>query len=287
MRLKETKSLDGSSVFEPTNEAEVAEVAEAETYEVGAPRVVMYTHNRPQYFKAALNALLYSLRECPEVPVTVVLSSPCVETLKIARQHLNNVEVLACWENIAFAGMTAMLRWHNPEYFCVVQDDHILPPQTSSKYPKWPLLFKKTLENKEVDVVYFPCSFDNIPTDMFEFNPRYVAEDNLFYIYDKSDPSPFLYSPCCMRQDFWWQHFQEGAKCAYDSHIVGGARQMAMAKHIQTYHIGWNRDMDTFWEPAHREEYNDAFNLPWSEVELTCLNTEEKRVISLERRNNE
>ena len=243
-------------------------------------RIISNTHARSLYFELSVNSLLYSL-EGQDVPVTLVIQDPDTETIKLAEKYMEhpNVDVLYVKDNTKFAGVSIALKWHKPDTLVIWQDDLIAPAKFRQMCPNWVMEWKELLLG--YDIVTMRIGTSNLPYK-FVFDkagvPSAVFKD--WSMYNTSIGLPlFLCQPCMMKTSFYWSCWNDGPKAAIDGGMLQKAKRMAVME-CECYHMSWNQAMDGYND---RAQWATGFNLGIEEVEVKSLNTNEVRIIRLEK----
>lgn len=248
------------------------------------PRIIIYTHNRPVYFRLTLNSIIHSIVDCPEVPITIVLNDPTDETLAVAKEfqdRYQQIDILLSQENAACGGMTIGMSWHRPEVAIGAEDDFILPPAARDLYPIWPYQFAIKVLNG-IDRVGWNVSLDNLEYNMMTDWDSCDTETRLgwhTYRFGTKQRRPVLMCQLnAYRFDFWRRAYYPQLKAAFDSSLNAQSNIIA-CPYLQGYHIGWNRDQDQEWSKQERDAA--IANIP-DICHVKSLRTEEERTIVLD-----
>lgn len=252
--------------------------------DIPIPRIIIYTHNRPLYFTLTMNSILYSIGDCPEVPVTIVLNDPTPETLEAAQHYqdrYDQVDILLSKENAACGGMTIGLKWHEPEIAIGAEDDFILPPVARQLYPLWPYQFAAKVING-IDRVGWNVELENLEYNaMLDWNPCNTETRLGWHTYEIGTRQLRPVLMCQLnayKTSFWRECYVPEFKSAFDSSLNAKSKVIA-CPFLRGYHIGWNREQDGYWS---KEKRDQALTSIPDECHVKSLKTGEERIVSLD-----
>jgi len=244
------------------------------------PRIFLYTYNRAVYLRLTLNSLMDSLKNCPEVPVTVILNKPTADVIAVALEFAykyDQIDVLQLDKNVAFAGLNVGIQWYRPKYIVIAEDDFILPSSVKYTYPVWPYQFVDRL--KHFDVVGWRCNFDNIPFESLlewkDYNYKtHIGWHNTRELFS----IPMMAQLTCVKTKLWMDHCNPRAKVAFDVDLVRNSNGIS-TPYLRGYHTGFNQEMDNYYF-----DKTNAFNIDdiAKIVKAKNLRTKEERVINLD-----
>lgn len=265
-------SLGNSTDFHLTSETTMGCVS-FQRPNIEAPRILMHTGQRTEYFKLTLNSLLHSLVD-HSVPISILLNDSPKESEDVALVALNkypNIEILRCNKNPVYAGINILLQYYNrPEKFIAMEDDIILPEIVKDFFPHWPYLFAQRLDS--LNVVGWMCDTSNRPMDHVWPIPNtnlqrgwYHGSHNLRW--------PIMGQCFATTFTHYMRANEPGTFISRDENLLRKATLWA-APFIKPYHIGWNQRMD--YEPRARDEISYIF-------EVSNVVTGESKTIDIRR----
>lgn len=207
--------------------------------------ILMVTHNRPEYLKLSLNALLYSLDD-PKPKIHILMSDPSPSTVITAldfAEKNKNIILYRSENNVALAGFNLLLQLVLPKVFTIWEDDFIIPQHAKFLMPNWNLRLVKRLD--EYDFSALSTSIQNCPWDLYSM---YKITDNNKYAYHKwfnNIPNPPIIGTSVTIKT---KTYVELARAPF--FITGDGTLVENYKYsissITGYHIGFNQEMDGF-----------------------------------------
>lgn len=244
------------------------------------PHIMIYTHNRPEYFKLTLNSILYSTSDCPEVPISIILNDPTPEVMQVAANFMGNKRIkniLKVEENAAYAGFNVGMQWIKPEYAILAEDDFILPETTKFIYPFWPLQFTHRLNFMDY-LGWRPC-LNNIPHNVALEWENYVPKTRLGWKYQKGTETNFilLAQNVCFKTDYYVKNFEPSTKAVTDTTLKRKS-EIIGTPFLPGYHIGWNLLPDNLFS---REKTLKGYNQKLEVVNVTELRSNISKKINL------
>ena len=208
------------------------------------PDILMVTHNRPNYLRLSLNALLYALEE-PLPKIHILLSAPCVHTAEVAKefaQKYSNIKIYQSDTNVAVAGFNMLLQWLVPEYFMIWEDDYIIPQHTKYLLPNWNLRLVERL--KWYDFAAFSTSTQNCPWDLFYLFKPVVNNHTGHKWFNNIESPPIIGSSVTINAKKYVK------LAAPPSYVTGDGTLVEKYKYsissITGYHIGFNQEVDGY-----------------------------------------
>ncbi|MDB4330125.1 hypothetical protein N9948_00135 [bacterium] len=262
--------------FTLTNPKEIITYRKPTNLEV--PRIFIYSHNRDSYLKMTLNSLLYSLEDCPEVPVTIILNSPTSEVEEVSRSFMDKysqVDVLKVDQNIAYYAPNIGIQWYENKKCIIIEDDFLFPAAVRNLYPMWPYQFSYRLDNG-VDYVSCRVSFLNIPYSMYEDWAPHSYSQRVGWKYADKNDSPRIMAQCYALNSSFYIDVSKNNETVVDRTYIENSRKIAIPN-IIGYHIGWNQVQDGYYNYTN---WADGFKYKEYKVGVTNLRDGETKTIS-------
>lgn len=211
--------------------------------------IIIVGHKRFEYFKLALNSVLFSLQPGENTPILIGLSETteeyrnyCLEKSKIHR----NIKVFETLDNSYLTIINLILQKEKIDNFIIIEEDYILPQHTKFLYPFWTKQYSNLLQ--DFDLVTQLTDLSNLPYDFFNPLMKKEKEFNLIhhanYFINKN--LSCIGSGMGMKTSWYQKLLKDSPDSAIGDGYIKQRSRKTVQINIQGYHIGWNQEMDGF-----------------------------------------